>query len=125
MAGKNYERVELEIPYEEYYTKNAADHEPFEEAMARCKRLNDEVSAATVVRKHRDKLLQATDYKMTIDRIGLTAPSYDLAGLVKFIKTMVAALNGSWAQYRQALRDIPEQEGFPFNVKFPEPPKEE
>lgn len=28
-----------------------------------------------------------------------------------------------WASYRQALRDIPEQPGFPENVEWPEPPK--
>ena len=28
----------------------------------------------------------------------------------------------AWATYRQALRDITTQEGFPFNVVFPEQP---
>lgn len=28
----------------------------------------------------------------------------------------------AWATYRQALRDITSQEGFPFNVTFPNPP---
>ena len=28
----------------------------------------------------------------------------------------------AWATYRQALRDITSQEGFPFNVVFPTPP---
>ena len=27
-----------------------------------------------------------------------------------------------WAEYRQALRDVPEQEGFPFNVTWPQEP---
>jgi len=27
-----------------------------------------------------------------------------------------------WASYRQALRDIPEQEGFPYEVEWPETP---
>jgi hypothetical protein len=27
-----------------------------------------------------------------------------------------------WKTYRQALRDIPAQSGFPFNVQWPEPP---
>lgn len=29
----------------------------------------------------------------------------------------------AWATYRQALRDIPAQEGFPWEVTFPEMPK--
>ena len=28
----------------------------------------------------------------------------------------------AWAQYRQALRDIPSQEGFPYNVSWPTSP---
>lgn len=28
----------------------------------------------------------------------------------------------AWATYRQELRDIPEQSGYPFNVIFPTPP---
>jgi hypothetical protein len=28
----------------------------------------------------------------------------------------------AWAVYRQALRDIPEQAGFPYNVTFPVTP---
>ena len=28
----------------------------------------------------------------------------------------------AWAAYRQALRDVPEQDGFPRDVKWPEPP---
>ena len=29
----------------------------------------------------------------------------------------------AWADYRQALRDIPQQEGFPENVLWPEKPE--
>lgn len=29
----------------------------------------------------------------------------------------------AWAVYRQALRDIPDQEGFPWNVQWPEQPE--
>lgn len=28
-----------------------------------------------------------------------------------------------WTEYRQALRDIPEQEGFPYDVEFPKQPE--
>lgn len=29
----------------------------------------------------------------------------------------------AWATYRQELRDIPEQSGYPFNVVYPTPPQ--
>ena len=28
----------------------------------------------------------------------------------------------AWATYRQALRDVPSQEGFPLSIEWPEPP---
>lgn len=31
-------------------------------------------------------------------------------------------LSSEWAEYRQALRDVPTQEGFPFNIIWPTPP---
>lgn len=33
------------------------------------------------------------------------------------------AIAAKWAPYRQALRDIPEQSGFPFFVEWPEKPE--
>jgi len=32
------------------------------------------------------------------------------------------AIKDKWAPYRQALRDIPQQEGFPSNVTWPDKP---
>lgn len=34
-----------------------------------------------------------------------------------------APINQAWAIYRQALRDIPQQSGFPENVIWPTPPE--
>lgn len=31
--------------------------------------------------------------------------------------------SAAWAQYRQALRDVPSQDGFPLRIKWPEQPK--
>jgi hypothetical protein len=53
------------------------------------------------VREFRDKLLIASDWTQVAD-----APVDQTA----------------WATYRQALRDIPKQEGFPENVIWPERP---
>ena len=35
---------------------------------------------------------------------------------------LTTAQQEAWATYRQQLRDIPEQSGYPFNVIFPTPP---
>lgn len=54
------------------------------------------------VRSQRDSLLNRTDFRMVSD-----AP-WD---------------NNAWATYRQALRDITAQEGFPANVVWPTEPE--
>lgn len=56
------------------------------------------------VRQERDRLLAATDYLLAAD-YPITAESLEA------VKT-----------YRQALRDVPEQETFPEEVAWPEKP---
>lgn len=73
--------------------------------------------AAMFARKIRNKLLEASDAQMTLDRIGL-----DVSSVAGFIASLSKIFRGEWSKYRQALRDLPEQEGFPFNVEFPKPP---
>ena len=57
---------------------------------------------AEEIRFERDRLLVASDWTQVAD-----APVNQAA----------------WAEYRQALRDIPEQEGFPENVVWPTKPE--
>lgn len=54
------------------------------------------------VRGQRDVLLQASDWSQLPD--------------------VPQGLKDQWAAYRQALRDIPSQSGFPFNVTWPTSP---
>ena len=54
-----------------------------------------------IIRGQRDQLLKDSDWTQVAD-----APVDQAA----------------WATYRQALRDIPQQEGFPANVTWPESP---
>ncbi len=55
------------------------------------------------VRAKRDRLLTASDWTQIAD-----APVVSL----------------EWQSYRQALRDVPEQSGFPDDVEWPTPPNE-
>jgi len=56
-----------------------------------------------VMREARDSLLAATDW--------VVVKSYERGGPVP----------AEWAEYRQALRDIPLREGFPYSVQWPTP----
>jgi hypothetical protein len=60
------------------------------------------IPLADQVRAERDRLLAASDWTQVAD-----APIDQAA----------------WAEYRQALRDVPEQEGFPENVVWPTKPE--
>jgi hypothetical protein len=56
---------------------------------------------ANEVRNQRNNLISASDWTQLADS---------------------PADKAAWATYRQALRDIPQQEGFPLNVMWPTPP---
>lgn len=90
-----------------------------------CEELNEE-DAAAFARKIRDKLLNETDSRVALDRFNISVPSgTSFTARLSFLKSLGEIITGAWAIYRQALRDLPEQEGFPFNVTFPAPPEAE
>ena len=78
------------------------------------------------VRAKRDELLKASDERMCLDRINLSpSTGTTFVSWLEFLKGLASAIGGAWAQYRQALRDIPAQPGFPYSVEFPKPPAED
>ena len=60
----------------------------------------NDAQARAAVRQHRDALLQQTDWRASSDLV----------------------LPTEWATYRQALRDITSQEGFPYTLDWPVEP---
>ena len=86
----------------------------------------NEEDAAAFARKIRNKLLAESDREMSLDRLGLTVPSGStFTAWLSFLRKLGGVLVGSWAKYRKDLRDLPEQEGFPFNIDFPTRPDSE
>lgn len=80
-------------------------------------------AAAAEVRAKRDELLALSDASMTLDRLGLDVPSgTTFTAWLSFLKGLGNVLTGAVAIYRKALRDIPEQAGFPYDVTWPEKP---
>ena len=81
---------------------------------------------AKEVRAERDKLLAESDKEMCIDRLGLEMPEGNtFTSWLTFFKTFANKITGDMAKYRQELRDITKQEGFPYNVVFPQKPTNE
>lgn len=82
---------------------------------------------AKEIREKRDKLLEETDKEMVLDRLKLNMPE-DISmtnlipGIKEFFTSFKDIFNSKMAKYRQSLRDVPQQEGFPYNVSWPEKP---
>lgn len=74
---------------------------------------NDTDRAAEMARKIRNHLLDKSDAQMSLDRIGL-----DTSTTTAFLSSLKKIFNNDWAAYRQHLRDITAQEGFPFNIDW-------
>jgi len=80
--------------------------------------------AAAAARAKRNELLSASDSSMALDRLGLTVPSGStFTAWLTFLRNLGSALTGEFAKYRQALRDLPEQPGFPYEIEWPDLPK--
>ena len=87
-------------------------------------------SLAAEIRAKRDKLLEESDKNMAIDRCFSFDFPTDISitnivtVLKNYFKTLSNIQNGSWAKYRKLVRDITKQDGFPYNVKFPDKPED-
>ena len=57
---------------------------------------------SVIERQNRDQLISNTDWTQASD--------------------IPQSTKDKWASYRQLLRDVPQQEGFPFNIVWPEKP---
>ena len=74
---------------------------------------NDADRAAEMARKIRNRMLDKSDAQMSLDRIGLNTSS-----TTAFLTSLKNIFDNDWAVYRQHLRDITAQEGFPFNIDW-------
>lgn len=110
----------LTVPVSQALNKRVADNI---EAWRERAMQEDYDRVAAEVRAIRDKLLADSDKEMVLDRMGLEVPTgVSFTAWLDFLKKLGAAVSGEMARYRQALRDITTQEGFPYDVKFPENP---
>ena len=86
----------------------------------------DEDTAAEIARAIRNRLLKDSDAEVALDRLGLQVPSgATFTAWLSFLRTLGEALVGSWAEYRQMLRDLPQQEGWPLAIQWPTAPGSE
>ncbi len=133
IEAKEDEEQQTVYEYDSYTmtVRNRADLEKdisnnYDNWLEKAKQIERDELAAEV-RVKRDALLADTDKDFVLDRINLNIPEKVTAStMLNAVKDIFAVLgsvcSGEMAKYRQALRDIPEQEGFPYNVRFPVKP---
>ena len=73
----------------------------------------EDFSLLLVICRIRNRMLDKSDAQMSLDRIGL-----DTSSTVAFLSSLKNIFGNSWSVYRQHLRDITKQEGFPFNIDW-------
>ena len=108
-----YEQYQFDtVATEEYITSNRDELL----TMLKEKEYND---LAEAIREKRNRLLEESDKYMALDRLDL-----DTSSAIKFLASLKNIFNNNYAVYRQDLRDITKQPNFPYEVTFPEKPKE-
>ena len=98
--GKWFTKYVVGPVFTEYTDEEGTIHSAEEQEASYRARIDEQV--ATSVRAQRDRLLAETDWTQSRD--------------------MTLDNDADWTTYRQALRDITSQEGFPHNVTWPEKP---
>ena len=93
----------------EYFAKKRVGARGFEvtEDFITAMKAQDYAETAKEIRAKRDALLAESDKEVLPDRLNKNSNLFK-----------------AWSEYREALRDIPEQEGFPYEVEFPNKPNE-
>ena len=81
----------------------------------------DEQAAADAARAFRNRLLDLSDKEVSFDRLSMDTDDDIHASLLDEENLSVI----EWMVYRQILRDIPEQKGFPFDITFPDLPNKD
>jgi hypothetical protein len=85
----------------------------------------DEDRAAELARKIRNKLLVSSDKECVLDKILPEAPSgTSFIAWLTWLRDLAGIRANSWGVYRQALRDLTTQAGFPFDIVWPDRPEE-
>lgn len=87
---------------------------------------HDEERAAELARMIRNRMLEQSDKEFSLDRLLPDPPSgSSFTAWLTWLRDLAGVVANNWAVYRKALRDLTDQEGFPFNIVWPVPPDEE
>lgn len=84
----------------------------------------NESEAAEYARQIRNRLLEKSDAEFSLDRLLPEAPTgSSFTAWLSWLRDLAGIVTNNWAVYRKALRDLTDQEGFPFNIVWPVAPE--
>lgn len=114
----SFDRYSITVPYRDNLEQDIAA-EPAKWLLIAKEKEIEELSAK--IRKKRNELLAESDNAFCIDRI-----CHDITDIstTTFTEKLKELADSPITKYRQALRDIPEQEGFPYKVVWPTKPQQ-
>ena len=98
--------------------------ETLQDAYDRACAEQDEEGAAQFARLIRNKMLDATDKYDTVGRVfNFDLPeTITMTTILQAVKALIDGIKNirtnDWSVYRQHLRDITDQQGFPFNIDW-------
>lgn len=100
--------------------------ENLEAALQEALAADDMERAAQLARAKRDRLLLDVDAHGSIYRMELEEPTgTSFSAWLPTLKKLTGTFSDAWAGYRRKLLDVPQQEGFPAQIDWPEKPQEE
>ena len=86
---------------------------------------NDLEKAAQLARAKRDQLLKEVDAHGSVYRLEMEEPAgTSFSAWLPILRQLVAHSNDPWAVYRRKLLDVPQQDGFPAQIEWPERPQD-
>ena len=81
------------------------------------------VENGKIVPRMYTELAWASAAAVRATRDSLLAKHVDRFNAIRF-ESLNGAQQKAWIEYRQALLNVPQQEGFPFDISWPTPPEE-
>ena len=81
------------------------------------------VENGKIVPRMYTELAWASAAAVRATRDSLLAKHVDRFNAIRF-ESLNGAKQKAWIEYRQALLNVPQQEGFPFDISWPTPPEE-
>ena len=99
--------------------------ENLEAALQEALAADDMERAAQLARAKRDRLLLDVDKMGSVYRLELNEPTgTSFSAWLPTLKKLTGTFSNAWAEYRRKLLDVPQQEGFPAVIIWPEEPQE-